>query len=80
MKKKTEGYCLKICSDCVIYQATQADDDKRRRAIANTLSEIYDDRIEPEDINCDGCRSESNRLFKNCFRCSIRNREVGKNK
>ena len=78
MKKKIQGYCLKICSDCVIYQATQSDDDKRRVAIANTLSEIYDKKITPEDINCDGCLPESKRLFKNCLDCSIRNREIRK--
>jgi hypothetical protein len=71
-----EGYCLKICSECVIYQATQSDDDKRRIAIANTLSEIYDKKLKPADINCDGCRSDSERLFRNCLDCSIRNREL----
>lgn len=71
-----EGYCFKICNDCVIFQATQSDDDNRRAAIARTLSEIYDQKIEPEDINCDGCRPESKRLFMNCRDCSIREREI----
>jgi hypothetical protein len=75
-----EGYCLKICSECVIYQATQSNSDKRRIAIANTLSEIYDKKLKPEDINCDGCRSDSKRLFRNCLDCSIRNRELNKHK
>ena len=71
-----KGYCHKICDECVIYQATQADDDNRRMAIAQTLSEIFDKNIRPEDINCDGCLPDSKRLFKNCRDCSIRNRAL----
>jgi len=75
-----KGYCHKICDECVIYQATQADDDHRRTAIAQTLSEIFDKNIRPEDINCDGCLPHSKRLFKNCQKCSIRNRALSEEK
>ena len=71
-----KGYCLKICNECVIYQATQSDDDDRRSAIAKTLSEIYDKPLKPDDINCDGCLPDSRRLFKNCLSCSIRNKAL----
>ena len=71
-----KAYCHKICNECVIYQATQSDDDNRRTAIAKTLSEIFDKTITPEEINCDGCLPDSKRLFKNCQDCSIRNREL----
>lgn len=71
-----KAYCLKDCNECVIYQATQSDDDNRRIAIAKTLTEIFDKKIQPEEINCDGCLPDSKRLFKNCRSCSIRKRAL----
>ena len=44
------------CSECPAYIATQKDDDAARAKIAAEWSEPPEMVIQPEDINCDGCR------------------------
>ena len=73
--QQIRGYCHRVCNECTIYQATQQDDDIRRAGIAATLSEVYDKKIRPEDVNCDGCSTENGRLFMFARDCSVRIRE-----
>ena len=70
------GYCQRVCNDCTIFQATQQDDDIKRAGIAAILSENNDMKIDPEDINCDGCTSTNGRLFRFARTCSVRIRET----
>jgi len=28
--------------------------------------------VKPEEINCDGCKSDSDELFKHCYECGVR--------
>ncbi len=65
------AYCGLECSKCPAYLATQADDDKLRADCARLWSEWAKITINPEQINCDGCKAEG-RLFFFCNACSIK--------
>ena len=69
---KIIAYCGITCNECPAYLATQADDDTRRTKVAEQWSKEYNADISPKDIDCDGCNSESGRLFSHCRVCPIR--------
>ena len=71
-KKKLIAYCGLACSDCPAYIATQKNDDALRAETAKKWSEMFKADIKPADINCDGCPSDSTRLFSYCGQCEIR--------
>ena len=71
-KKKMIAACGLICSECPAYIATQNNDDVLRAETAKKWSEMFKADIKPSDINCDGCQSESPRLFSYCSTCEIR--------
>ena len=64
--------CGLLCSECGALIATKSDDDEKRAEVAETWSKQYNVDIKPEDINCDGCLSDSERLFSHCKVCEIR--------
>jgi len=63
--------CGLDCSKCEAYIATQADDDNKRTEVAKKWSAMYGGDIKPEDIKCNGCRSEGQK-FSHCSVCEIR--------
>ena len=69
---KILAYCGIFCSECPAYIATQKNDDQMRAATAKKWSEEFKSDIKPQDINCDGCPSDSKRLFNYCNTCEIR--------
>jgi len=70
--EKMIGYCGIICSECLVLIATQRDDDSERKRVAEMFTKQYGKEYKPEDINCDGCISESSRIFSYCNTCEIR--------
>ena len=70
--EKMIGYCGIICSDCPVLIATQKDDDAERRRVAEIFTKQYGKEYKPEDINCDGCISDSPRIFSYCNVCEMR--------
>ncbi len=64
--------CGLVCSDCGAYIATQADDDEKRKKVAEEWSKAYQVELKPEDIRCDGCTSGSERIFNYPRVCEIR--------
>ncbi|MBW2624223.1 MAG: DUF3795 domain-containing protein [Deltaproteobacteria bacterium] len=66
------AYCGLNCIECVAYQATQADSDEQRARVAEQWSKMFGSEVAPEEINCDGCKSDTGRLFTHCFSCEIR--------
>jgi len=73
--EKTEkmiAKCGLVCSECPAYIATQKNDDVLRADTARKWSEMFKSDIKPSDINCDGCQSESPRMFSYCSTCEIR--------
>jgi hypothetical protein len=71
-KKKVIASCGLTCSECPAYIATQKNDDALRAETAKKWSEMFKADIKPADINCDGCPSDSPRLFSYCAVCEIR--------
>jgi len=66
------AYCGITCTECPALLATQKDDQKERAKVAEMWSKEFDVDLKPEDINCDGCLAESERLFSHCQVCEIR--------
>ena len=71
-KAKIVAYCGIPCSDCPAYIATRENDDALRRETAKKWSEMFKSDIKPQDINCDGCPTDSERIFNHCHVCEIR--------
>ena len=53
-------------------------DDKKRVKVAKLWSRRYNASFERQDINCDGCKSQTGWLFKYCRTCEIRQCAMGK--
>lgn len=66
------AYCGINCRECPAYIATQKNDDNERKKVAEEWQKAFNPNIKPEDINCDGCTSNSTRLFNYCKECKIR--------
>jgi hypothetical protein len=71
-KMKIIAYCGIQCSECPAYIATQKNDDALRAETARKWSEMFKSDIKAADIYCDGCPSDSGRLFNYCSTCEIR--------
>ena len=71
-EKKMIAKCGLVCSDCPAYIATRNNDDPLREETAKKWSAMFKADIKPADINCDGCQSETQRLFSYCSSCEIR--------
>lgn len=78
-QEKMIAYCGINCSECPAYVATQKNDDRLRTETAKKWSEMFKASIKPEDINCDGCRADSKRLFSQVTDCEIRKCARNKN-
>jgi hypothetical protein len=66
------AYCGIICTECPTYIATQNGDDEKRKETAEKWTAEYKHDIKPEDINCDGCLSEGDKVFIYGTVCEIR--------
>lgn len=64
--------CGLNCGECPTYMATQKDDDSARAKVAKEWSAFFKMAIKPENINCDGCLTGSERMFMHCQSCQIR--------
>lgn len=69
---KMIAYCGLTCTECLAFLATQKEDDAERAKVAKMWSEQFNVDLKPEDINCDGCLSDGDRLFSHCHVCEIR--------
>ena len=66
------AFCGLACHECGAFLATKNDDDKKRAEVAQLWSKEFNTDIKPEDINCDGCLSDSELVFNYCKVCKIR--------
>jgi hypothetical protein len=71
------AYCGLICQTCPIYLATRQENteeqEKMRVEIVRLSRECYGMNYELVDItDCDGCGTDSGRLFSGCKNCFIR--------
>jgi hypothetical protein len=77
------SYCGLVCQTCAIYLATREQDKEKRQKmrlnIARQIEEHYGGAFKPEDVtDCDGCKTESGRLFSGSRNCEIRKCAKGK--
>lgn len=70
--------CGISCHECGAFQATRDNDDAKRAEVAELWSKEYKSDIKPEDINCEGCLTESGDVFNYSRICEIR--KCGKEK
>ncbi|MBU2565332.1 MAG: DUF3795 domain-containing protein [Candidatus Thermoplasmatota archaeon] len=75
---KMIAYCGIICTECLSYIATQTKNNELLVKTAECWSKEFGVTCTPEDISCDGCKSDSVRLCNHCSECKIR--ECCKNK
>jgi hypothetical protein len=64
--------CGITCHECGAFLATRDNDDKKRAEVAQLWSKEYKADIKPEDINCEGCLSDTENLFSHPKVCEIR--------
>lgn len=74
---KLLAYCGLKCDGCQIYLATRETDKEKqaklRVQITELINEEYGIPINPKDVtDCDGCRTNSGRLYSGCGKCEIR--------
>jgi hypothetical protein len=65
------AYCGLDCSGCDVYQATKLDSDDIRQKYADKVFSQFKIKIEPETINCHGCRDERPKTGY-CAMCEVR--------
>ena len=66
------AYCGLNCHECVAFLATRENDDNQRSEVARLWSRQFQMRLQPDDINCDGCLSRTGRSVPHCKSCEIR--------
>ena len=71
MIKESPAYCGLDCSKCNAYIAKRTDDyDLRKKTAADWSSPDW--LVTPEEVSCDGCKSQGGELFKHCAECAVR--------
>jgi len=56
--EKIIAFCGIDCAECKAFIATQENSDAKRREVAEEWSKEFGEKINPKDINCDGCLSK----------------------
>lgn len=72
------GYCGLDCSKCEAFIATANNDNSLRAKVAEEWTKAYQKQIEPEDINCTGCRSNGVKIHYCQCLCEVRKCATGR--
>ena len=78
------AFCGLDCSTCPIHLATLEPDKSRQQSLRESIAELctkqYGMNVRPEDVtDCDGCPTDSGRLFSGCVNCTIRECAIRRN-
>ncbi len=65
------AFCGLVCTECPAYIATQTDDKELRKKTARGWS-TKDNKIDPDDIVCDGCLALDKEQNVFCRSCKTR--------
>jgi len=76
--RKMIAYCGLDCEKCDAYLATLNDDNALREKTARLWSELNQDDITAEQINCEGCRTDGLKTVYCDSLCEIRKCAVKK--
>lgn len=73
---KELGYCSLQCIEkCKIYHATKNNDIEKKKEISKNWSSKFNKDFKPEDVHCDGCKSDHTSYFAanlcNIRKCAI---------
>jgi hypothetical protein len=71
VKEKMIAFCGIVCDDCRALIATQTNDTELKKEVAKAWS-TEKDTLKLEDIDCDGCLTTGQTLFKFCRTCEVR--------
>jgi hypothetical protein len=52
------AYCGLDCTECKAFKATQAKDYEQKKTIAKHWSDQGEIEFKPEDVDCNGCKSD----------------------
>ncbi len=76
---KKISMCGLDCGDCPCFLALKNDNDELRKKTAKKWAKEYGEKdLKPEDINCLGCLSLSEPLYRHCHECEVRKCGLGK--
>ena len=75
---KMISYCGIDCSECESYLATQADSHMERMRIAEQCLIEFNVNMKPEEINCNGCKSDRVKCSFAATMCEIRKCNIEK--
>ena len=65
------SFCGINCLECPAYIAKRTDDIELREKTAKAWSGP-EDKVKPEEINCDGCITQDKEIFSWCKVCQVR--------
>jgi len=71
MNDEIVAFCGLVCSECPAYIATQTDNRELMVKTARGWS-TKDNKIDPDEITCDGCQPIGERHNMFCGKCEVR--------
>jgi len=72
MEKRMIAYCGLDCFQCPGYVATQSGDQEALKKVAAEWSAEFDSNLSVDDVQCQGCHSESGPWMAHCAVCKMR--------
>lgn len=70
--KENISCCGLDCGICPVYLATTVGSDLMRKDVAASWSKAFGMKLSVQDVNCEGCKTDTGILFGHCRNCEIR--------